>query len=193
MAPKKQVTYINRGKTKFMAPTFWLIDKDVDEEKDPAYVPPATSTSPTTPRATQNQSRQVITNIVTVSQSDEENTQIESPAGSASGSKDGSASGSESALAFSSATGSSSHDKAASSNEATSSREVQVPQNNDPASVAEEPNRWCVKGHWKIYKDAKMLNEKEKMVRLFTEEHRVLTRSLHTVPDIHRLFQHHKC
>uniref|UniRef100_M1DWG7 Integrase core domain containing protein n=1 Tax=Solanum tuberosum TaxID=4113 RepID=M1DWG7_SOLTU len=31
------------------------------------------------------------------------------------------------------------------------------------------------------------------MARLITEEHRVLTRSLHTVPEIHRLFQRHKC
>ncbi|KAG5586310.1 hypothetical protein H5410_046744 [Solanum commersonii] len=38
-----------------------------------------------------------------------------------------------------------------------------------------------------------MLNEKEKMARLITEERRVLTGSLHTVPEIHRLFNLHKC
>uniref|UniRef100_M1DXX8 Integrase core domain containing protein n=1 Tax=Solanum tuberosum TaxID=4113 RepID=M1DXX8_SOLTU len=40
-----------------------------------------------------------------------------------------------------SAIGSRSHDQAASFDESTSSGEVQVPQNNDPAPVAEEPNR----------------------------------------------------
>ncbi|KAG5594966.1 hypothetical protein H5410_036198 [Solanum commersonii] len=38
-----------------------------------------------------------------------------------------------------------------------------------------------------------MKNDKEKMARLITEERRVLTGSLHTVPDIHRLFNLHKC
>ncbi|KAG5595082.1 hypothetical protein H5410_036314 [Solanum commersonii] len=38
-----------------------------------------------------------------------------------------------------------------------------------------------------------MLNEKEKMALLIIEEHRVLMGSLHMVPDIHRLFQNHKC
>uniref|UniRef100_M1DPZ3 Integrase core domain containing protein n=1 Tax=Solanum tuberosum TaxID=4113 RepID=M1DPZ3_SOLTU len=31
------------------------------------------------------------------------------------------------------------------------------------------------------------------MARLITEERRVFTGSLHTVPDVHRLFQHHRC
>ncbi|KAG5585141.1 hypothetical protein H5410_045575 [Solanum commersonii] len=38
-----------------------------------------------------------------------------------------------------------------------------------------------------------MVNDKQKMARLITEERRVLTGSLHTVPDIHRLFNLHKC
>ncbi|KAG5572101.1 hypothetical protein H5410_061867 [Solanum commersonii] len=41
--------------------------------------------------------------------------------------------------------------------------------------------------------DAKMVNEKQKMARLITEERRVLTGSSHTVPDIHQLFNLHKC
>uniref|UniRef100_M1DZA4 Integrase core domain containing protein n=1 Tax=Solanum tuberosum TaxID=4113 RepID=M1DZA4_SOLTU len=85
------------------------------------------------------------------------------------------------------------NNQAASSNEATSSGEVQVPQNNDHAPVAEEHNRWSMEGQRQIYRDAKMLNEKEKMARLITDERKVLTGSLHTIPDIHRLFQHHKC
>ncbi|XP_015170806.1 cysteine proteinase 4-like [Solanum tuberosum] len=166
MTPKKQVTYSKRGKSKSVQPTFRLIDEDTDAKNDPAYVPPAMRTSPTAPRATRNTSRQVVTGVVTVSQSDEENILIGSPADSASGSEAGSASGSEAgstsssksasasgfepAHAFGSssgfATSSGSHDKAASSDEATSSGEVSVPQSYDFDSVAGEPNRWCVEG-----------------------------------------------
>jgi len=68
-----------------------------------------------------------------------------------------------------------------------------MPLNTDPTAVAEEPNRWCVEGQWQIYRDAKMINEKGNMARLINEEHKVLTGSLHTMPDVHRLFQKHKC
>ncbi|KAG5615476.1 hypothetical protein H5410_015300 [Solanum commersonii] len=52
---------------------------------------------------------------------------------------------------------------------------------------------WCIKGQWQIYRDAKMKNAKEKMAHTITEKRRVLTKSLHTMPDIHQLFQRHKC
>ncbi|XP_049368963.1 uncharacterized protein LOC125833842 [Solanum verrucosum] len=77
--------------------------------------------------------------------------------------------------------------RVSSSDEATSSETVTVPQNEDPTPVAGEPNRWFVEGQRQIYRDAKMKNDKEKMARLITDERRVLTGSLHTVPDIHRL------
>uniref|UniRef100_M1DJI3 Integrase core domain containing protein n=1 Tax=Solanum tuberosum TaxID=4113 RepID=M1DJI3_SOLTU len=115
----------------------------------------------------------------------------------ASGSESAHHSGSESAYAAGSsaksATGSGENDQAASSDEATSSESIPAPRNDDPTPVAGKPNRWCVEGRWKIYRDAKMMNEKQKMARLITEERRVLTGSLHTVPDIHRLFNFHKC
>uniref|UniRef100_M1DTK3 Integrase core domain containing protein n=1 Tax=Solanum tuberosum TaxID=4113 RepID=M1DTK3_SOLTU len=48
-----------------MAPTFRLIDEDIDAETYPAYVPPTIRTSPTVPRTTQNQSRLVTSHMVT--------------------------------------------------------------------------------------------------------------------------------
>ncbi|KAG5606581.1 hypothetical protein H5410_028073 [Solanum commersonii] len=65
--------------------------------------------------------------------------------------------------------------------------------NENPTPVAIEPNKWCVEGEWQIYRDAKMINDKEKMAQIVTEERRVLTRSLHTIPDIYQLFNLHKC
>uniref|UniRef100_M1DTH6 Integrase core domain containing protein n=1 Tax=Solanum tuberosum TaxID=4113 RepID=M1DTH6_SOLTU len=113
------------------------------------------------------------------------------------GSKSSHASGSESAHASGSnaksSTGSSQNEQAASSDEATSSESVPVPRNENPTPVAGESNRWCVEGQWQIYRDTKVINDKEKMARLITEECRVLTGSLHTVPDIHQLFNLHKC
>uniref|UniRef100_M1DRD1 Integrase core domain containing protein n=1 Tax=Solanum tuberosum TaxID=4113 RepID=M1DRD1_SOLTU len=114
----------------------------------------------------------------------------------ASGSKSSHASESESAHVAGSnaklATRSGENDQAASSDEATSSESVPAPRNDNPTPVAGEPNRWCVEGQWQIYRDSKMKNDKEQMARLITEERRVLTGSLHTVPDIHRLFNLHK-
>uniref|UniRef100_M1DYJ7 Integrase core domain containing protein n=1 Tax=Solanum tuberosum TaxID=4113 RepID=M1DYJ7_SOLTU len=78
--------------------------------------------------------------------------------------------------------GSDENDQAASSDEATSSESIPTPQNDDPTRVDDELNR-----------DAKMVNDKQKMARLITEERRVLTRSLHAVLDIQRLFNLHKC
>uniref|UniRef100_M1DS66 Integrase core domain containing protein n=1 Tax=Solanum tuberosum TaxID=4113 RepID=M1DS66_SOLTU len=89
MAPKKLVTYSKQGKSKSVAPSFQLIDEDTDTETDPTYIPPNTKTSPTAPRATRGTSQKVITDVVTVSQSDEEHTLIGSPTGDASSSEEG--------------------------------------------------------------------------------------------------------
>uniref|UniRef100_M1CYR5 Integrase core domain containing protein n=1 Tax=Solanum tuberosum TaxID=4113 RepID=M1CYR5_SOLTU len=121
MAPKKALAIAAEGRSKSIAPTCRLIDKD---NVDPTYVPPTGRTSPTAPRTTQNQHKKVVPDVVTASQSDEEDTLIGSPAWFASGYESHSTSG----TASSSATGSSSHVRAASTDEATSSREVQCHQ-----------------------------------------------------------------
>ena len=81
MAPKKMVTYSKRGKSKFVAPSFRLIDEDTDADTDPTYVPLNPRTSRAAPRGTP---RKVFPDVVTVSQSDEEHTLIGSPTGAAS-------------------------------------------------------------------------------------------------------------
>uniref|UniRef100_M1DCH5 Integrase core domain containing protein n=1 Tax=Solanum tuberosum TaxID=4113 RepID=M1DCH5_SOLTU len=158
---QKLVTYSKQGKSKFVAPSFRLIDEDTDTEKDPAYVPPNTKTSPTAPRATRGTFQKVIPDVVIVSQSDEKHTLIGSPIGAASSAANGSTSSSKSTHASSSesshvsrsesahalgssaksATGSSQNEQATSSDEATSSESVPIPRNENPTPVTGDPNR----------------------------------------------------
>uniref|UniRef100_M1DJF5 Integrase core domain containing protein n=1 Tax=Solanum tuberosum TaxID=4113 RepID=M1DJF5_SOLTU len=136
---------LKAGKSKSISLSLRLIDEDTDTEKNPAYIPPNTRTSPTAPRATRGTPRKVIPDVVTVSQSDEEHTLIGSPTGAASSSATGSASSSESTHASGSnaksATESSQNEQAASFDEATSSESVPIPRNENPTPVAGEPNR----------------------------------------------------
>uniref|UniRef100_M1DGP8 Integrase core domain containing protein n=1 Tax=Solanum tuberosum TaxID=4113 RepID=M1DGP8_SOLTU len=133
MEPKKLDTFAKQGKSKFVALSFRLIDEDTNTETDLGYVPPNTRTSPTAPRATRGTSQKVITDVVTISQSDEEPTMIRSPTRAASSSSTGSASGSESAHALGSnaqsATGSGQDDQVTSSEDATSLEFVPAPRN----------------------------------------------------------------
>uniref|UniRef100_M1DCB4 Integrase core domain containing protein n=1 Tax=Solanum tuberosum TaxID=4113 RepID=M1DCB4_SOLTU len=175
MAPKKLVTYSKRGKSKSVAPSFRLIDEDTDTDTEPTYVPLNTRTSHTVPRGTRGTPRNVLPDVVTVSQSDEEHTLIGIPTGAASssegsmyGSESDHPSGSESSYPLrsesahaagssaKSTTGSGENDQAASSDEATSTESIPASQNDDPTPVARELNRWCVEGQWQIYRDAKM-------------------------------------
>uniref|UniRef100_M1D967 Integrase core domain containing protein n=1 Tax=Solanum tuberosum TaxID=4113 RepID=M1D967_SOLTU len=169
MIPNKKVI-INRGRLKLVAPTLRFIDEDTDRQRDPNYLL-------TPARTARNQSKKVLLDVVTPSQSNEEDTLIGSLTRSGSGST----------------TGSSTHEVAASSDEASRSDGIHIPQNDQPDPVDGDPNMWYVEGQWQIYRDAKMKNAKEKMARTITEERKVLTESLHTMPDIHQLFQRYKC
>uniref|UniRef100_M1DM43 Integrase core domain containing protein n=1 Tax=Solanum tuberosum TaxID=4113 RepID=M1DM43_SOLTU len=151
-------------------------------QRDPDY-------SPTPARTTQNQSKKVLPDVVTASHSDEKDTLIRSPTRSGSNSESNSVAGSGSG----SATSSSAHEAVASFDEPSSSNGIHISQNDQPDPIEGEPNRWFVEGQWQIYRDTKMKNGKEKMARTITEERRVLTGSLYTMPDIHHLFQRHKC
>lgn len=57
------------------------------------------------------------------------------------------------------------------------------------APVVDKPNMRCVDVQQQAYKDAKMLNEKGVITLLVTIERGVLTGSLDTVPELHRLFK----
>lgn len=52
MAPKWQVVYTKRQKSKSTTLTLRVIDEGKDSERDPTYIPPGTRESPTAPRAT---------------------------------------------------------------------------------------------------------------------------------------------
>lgn len=58
--------------------------------------------------------------------------------------------------------------------QAPTSEEAPSQRNDHHPPVVGETNRWCVKGQLQIYWDAKMLNDKEMMSWLITEEHWVL-------------------
>lgn len=85
----------------------------------------------------------MIPDVVIAPQSDEGATSIGSSAGS------------------DSASGSNSIDITASSSEANSAGDIPVPPSFEPALVVEEPNRWCVRGQFQLYKEARMLNEND--------------------------------
>ncbi|KAK4721333.1 hypothetical protein R3W88_011566 [Solanum pinnatisectum] len=171
MAPKQAPTYAAKGKSKSVAPTLRLIDEDMDGE----YVPPPTGPPPLL-HALHGTEPGRCNPTWSVPQSDEGFTLIGSPTGS------------ESALG--SGSSSSSNGSTASSFEADNTSDILVPPSSKPMPVATEPNKWCVEGRYQIYKNARMLNEHDKMDRLITKG-RVLMGSLHTTPIIEGHFCRH--
>jgi len=170
MAPKQDPTYAAKGKLKFVTHSRRMIF-----EEDTEYIPLNIRTSLTTLRTTRNRAQLVVPDVVTALHSDKRATPIGSPAGSESSSD------------------SSFNGITASSSEADSAGYIPVPPSSEPAPVVEEPNRWCVEGQYQLYRDARMLNENDKMARLVTDERRVLTCILHTAPVIEGLLCRHMC
>ena len=54
--------------------------------------------------------------------------------------------------------------------------------------IDDQPNWWCVDGHYQVYSDVKFFNDKGFITRTLTFERWVLTGGLLTMPEIHNLF-----
>ena len=81
MTPKQDRVYA-RGRSKFVSPSTRLVIGS-DDERDPEYVPPGTSTPSRAARAPRATPKQVASGVVTASQSDEERTLTGTLSGSA--------------------------------------------------------------------------------------------------------------
>ena len=123
-----------------------------DDERDPEYVPPGTSTPSRDSRAPRSIPNKVASGVVTASQSDEEHKLTGTPSGSATNEEGASgslgvswseeASGSAEVPAF--ATGAAS----ASSDETDSSESTLGSPARALTPVTDQPNRWCVDGQF---------------------------------------------
>ena len=162
MAPKQDRVY-ERGQSKSVAMSDLLVICS-DDERDPKYVPPGTSTPSRAARAARSTPKMVASGVVTASQSDEERTLTDTPSGSATNEEGASgslevswseeASGSAEVPAPATAAASASSDEADTS-ESTSGSPAQV-----PTPATDQPNRWCVDGQFQVYSDAKFLTDK---------------------------------
>ena len=162
MAPKQDRTYA-RGRSKSVAPSARMII-GFDDERDPEYVPPGTSTPSRAARAHRATPKNVASGVVTASQSNKECTLTGTPSGSATNEEGASgslgvswseeASGSAEVPAPATVVESASSDEADSSNSTSGSpAEVLTP-------AIDHPNQWCVDGQFQDYSDAKFLTYK---------------------------------
>ena len=129
-----------------------------DDDRDPEYVPPGTSTPSHAARAPRATLKKVASGVVTASQSDEERTLTGTPFGSATNEEGASgslgvswpeeASGSAEVPAPATAAAPASSDEADNS-DSTSGSLAQV-----PTAATDQPNGWCVDGQFQVYSDA---------------------------------------
>ena len=77
MAPKQDRIYV-RGRSKSVAPSACMVIGS-DDERDPEYVPPGTSTPSRAARAPRATPKKVASGVVAASQSDEERTLTGTP------------------------------------------------------------------------------------------------------------------
>ena len=157
MEPKQDRIYA-RGRSKFVAPSARMVIGS-DNERDPEYVPPGTSTPSRAARAPRATPKKVASGVVTASQSDEERTLTSIPSGSAINKER--ASGSLGVSLSEEPSGSAEVAAAsASSDEADSSKSTSGSPAQAPTPATDQPNRWCVDEQFQVYSDAKFLTNK---------------------------------
>ena len=152
------------GDKKFAAPSARMVIGS-DDESDPEYVPPGSSTLSYAARAPRATPKEVASGVITASQLDEERTLTGTPSWSATNEEGTSgslrvswseeASGSAEVPTPATAAASTSFNEADSS-DSTFSSPAQV-----PTPATNQPNRWCVDGPFQVYFDAKFLTIKE--------------------------------
>ncbi|TMW99987.1 hypothetical protein EJD97_001564 [Solanum chilense] len=174
MAPKQDRVYA-RGRSKYVTPSACLVNGS-DDERDQEYVPPGIASPSLAARAARATPKMVAYGIVTASQFDEKRTLTGTPSGSATHEEGafGSLGVSWSEEAFGSAKfpAPATAEQSSSSDEADSSESTPSSPTRALTLVADQPNWWCVDGHYQVYSDAKFLNEKGVMTWTFTLEKR---------------------
>ena len=162
MAPKQDRIYA-RKRSSSVAPSARMIIGS-DDERDPEYVPPGTSTPSRAARAPRATPKTVASGVVPASQSDEERTLTGTPFGSAT--NKGGTSGSLGVLWYEEASGSvevpspATAAASASSDEAHSSDSTFGAPAQVPTPASYQPNRWCVDGQFQVFSNAKFLTDK---------------------------------
>ena len=193
MAPKQDRVYA-RGRSKSFALSAYLVIGS-DDERDPEYMPPGTSTPSRVARAARATVKKVESSIVIASQFDEKHTLTGTPFGSATNEEGASGSlgilWSKEASGFVEVPAPTTAAVSASPDEADSLESTPGSPAQDLTPAPDHPNRWCVDGKFQVYSDAKFLNDKGVMTRTLTLERRVPTGSLPTMPEIHNLFTRH--
>ena len=150
-----------------------------DDERDPEYVPPCTSSPSQAARAARSTPKKVASGVVTASNSNEERTLTGTPSGSATHEE-----GSFGSLGFFWL-----EEVFGTANVPDSTPSLPT---GSLTPVSDQPNRWCIDGPFQVYSDAKFLNDKGVMTRTLTLERRVITRSLPRMPEIHNLFTRYR-